>query len=484
MKKVTLFILLIDFFQLSIAQEHYEQQLNISGVLPELAMTANHAPRTEAGTGALMPWANRLWVITYVAHMKGTGAGTGLYEINDQFKLRRREESLVGTYANRLIHGPSHQLIIGPYLIDTLGNVRTIDGVKEYRLAATMLHLTDPKNMVYFLSMEGDFFEVNINTLETKYLFDLKKELMEPAGSKPHFKSGFTHQGRVVVANNSYNEKDFNREWQAGRLAEWNGKEWVILEKTAFTEVYANTGFGQPMFATGWDNRSVILKALINGEWKRYRLPKSSYAFDQTSLTEWMRIREVETERALMDCHGIFYEISYHTYGNGIWGIRPISNHLRVIPDFCSWKGMLVLRGNQATPMQFSKDRFDRNPLAGQPQAGLWFGKTDDLWSFGKPAGSGGVWLADDVVAEEASDPYLMIGFDKKVLHLQNLSSVDVEFTLQVDFIGNGDFVDYKTVKVTADGYLPYEFPAAFSAHWIRLKSNKNCRATAYFIYS
>ena len=111
MKKVTLFILEIGFYQLSIAQKFYEQQINISGAFPGIVMTANHVPRTEAGMGGLMSWAYRLWVITYVAHMKGTGAGTGLYEIDDQFKLRRREESAVGTYANRLIHGATHQLI-------------------------------------------------------------------------------------------------------------------------------------------------------------------------------------------------------------------------------------------------------------------------------------------------------------------------------------------------------------------------------------
>ncbi len=39
-------------------------------------MVADHSPRTEAGTGALMPWANRLWVITYVAHTSWSGSGT------------------------------------------------------------------------------------------------------------------------------------------------------------------------------------------------------------------------------------------------------------------------------------------------------------------------------------------------------------------------------------------------------------------------
>jgi len=35
---------------------------------------------------------------------------------------------------------------------------------------------------------------------------------------------------------------------------------------------------------------------------------------------------------------------------------------------------------------------FDNNLVTGQAQSGLWFGKTDDLWSWGKPKGWGGPW--------------------------------------------------------------------------------------------
>lgn len=456
---------------------------NVDGIFPELAMVADHSPRTEAGIGALMPWANRLWAITYVAHLAPTGSGTGLYEISNDLVLKKHPASIVGTYANRLIHTESMQLAIGPYLIDTLANVRLIEEFRNHRLAATMTHLTDPENKLYYLAMEGEFFEVDVHTLEVKQLFQLMDELKEPKGSKPHFKSGFTAHGRVVVCNNSYNVKDYNGEWKAGRLAEWTGTgDWKIIEETAFTEVWAAGSFGRPMLSTGWDNISVILRAYINGEWKRYRLPKGSRTFDETSCTEWMRIREVETERALMDCHGLFYEIGMHTYGNELWAIRPVASHLRVIPDFCSWRGMLIFGGNQATPMKFGPQ--DRNPLAGQSQAGLWFGKTDDLWRFGKPTGHGGVWYQTEVKRDELSDPYLMTGFDKKSVHLYHDAREPVDFTIQTDFMGNGDFKDYKTITVKPDEYFHFEFPDAYSANWMRLKINKSCKATAMIIYN
>ncbi len=34
--------------------------------------------------------------------------------------------------------------------------------------------------------------------------------------------------------------------------------------------------------------------------------------------TEWPRTREIEHERFLMDCHGMFYEFSPWAYGNRV----------------------------------------------------------------------------------------------------------------------------------------------------------------------
>ncbi|MBZ0297775.1 MAG: hypothetical protein K8L99_34790, partial [Anaerolineae bacterium] len=114
----------------------------------------------------------------------------------------------------------------------------------------------------------------------------------------------------------------------------------------------------------------------------------------------------------------------------------------------------------------------------------LWFGKTDDLWSFGKPSGWGGVWWEDEVKAGEASDPYLMTGFDKKVLHLTHEADDAVAFRIEVDFLGNGSWKTYGQLTVPRGGYLHHEFPSAFSVHWVRLVPQANCRATAYLTYT
>lgn len=461
--------------------------MNVSGVFPHLALTSELGPpRTECGVGALMAWADRLWVVTYVSHTKTSGVGTGLYEIDAELRMNKREESRVGTYTNRYIHFASNQLIIGPHVIDTARNVRTIEPLVDVRLCATMAHLDNPDTMVYMLGMEGEFFEMNVHTLEVKQLFDLVQEFDLPKGyartptDYAHFKAGYSAFGRVVVTNNTYDRFDFEGNEGAGRLAEWDGKQWKVLERTAFVEVTGRGNFAGTIFAMGWDRSSAILKVYTqaNDTWSRYRLPKASHTFDHMWQTEWPRIRETEHERFLMDCHGMFYELSPWAYGNQIWGIRPISTHLWVMGDFCSYRGMLVLGNDSASP------HGGANPLAGEPQSNLWFGKTDDLWQFGKPAGWGGPWWQSAVQADIPSDPYLMTGFDKKVLHLTHESSATVTFTVEVDFLGSGVWKKYDTFMVEPDGYLHHEFPDGFSAHWMRIKADCACVATAHCIYT
>ncbi len=147
-----------------------------SGVVPRLALKAGLGPpRSECGVGALMAWADRLWAISYVSSLRNSGVATGLYEIDEQLRMTKRPESRTGVFANRFIHFPSNQLIIGPHVIDAERNVRTIEGL-EMRITATMAHLHDPKNKVYMLGMEGEYYEMNVHKLDCTRLFDLDSE--------------------------------------------------------------------------------------------------------------------------------------------------------------------------------------------------------------------------------------------------------------------------------------------------------------------
>jgi hypothetical protein len=158
--------------------------------------------------------------------------------------------------------------------------------------------------------------------------------------------------------------------------------------------------------------------------------------------------------------------------------VRPISTHLRIIPDYCSWRGYLVLAGNQTTPIH------DANPYVGQPQANLWFGISDDLWRFGKPAGWGGPWRNTAVTAGEPSDPFLMTGYEHKVIHLTHDAAETVTFEVDVDFLGDGSWCLCETVEVEPGGYSARILPTGFSAHWVRVRASVDCRATAQLCYT
>ena len=453
---------------------------HVNGVFPHLAVVADAVPkRTETGIGALMPWADRLWFVTYVAHKRGAGSGTGLFSIDADLRLSKHPQSVVGTYADRMIHSESDQLIIGPHIIDVDGNVRTFESLVNTRLTAVMRHLTEPERLVYFQGMEGEFIEADVHTLRTRFLYDLRKELGFEGKVRLHFKDAFTGHGRVVVANNTYERSDYAGTTADGRLAEWDGYTWTVLERCQFNAVTGRTGIGPAIFATGADNASAILNVYLpTTGWRRYRLPKATHTQDHSVTTEWPRIREVESERWLMDCSGMFYELPPMQYGDCVWGVRPVCSHLRIIGDFCSWRGMLVLAGDQTTPIN------DSNLFVGQPQANLWFGKTDDLWQFGPPTGWGGPWRRTPVQACEPSDPFLMTGFRSKCLHMTHQGGGPAIFLVEVDFLGDGEWHSYEEFAVPDGGYVHHEFPTGFSAHWVRLTSDVDCIATAHFVYT
>ncbi|SEW53130.1 hypothetical protein [Chitinophaga arvensicola] len=471
------------------------KRLQVSGVYPHLALfneggsTACSGDGAEGGIGAVTPWAGQLWMVTYSPHCP-TGSSDKLYSISKDLDITIHPESVGGTPANRLIHRESAQLITGSYFIDSTGKVRVVPlSVMPGRMTATARHLADPANMVYFYDMEGKVYEVNVHTLAAKKLFE-----------KPvpgwHGKGAYTGQHRFIVANNGeeavfkINKADLeagdlpqNSE-EKGILASWDGKKWSVIERKQFTDVtgpggiYGAPNDAAPVWSIGWDKRSVILKLLDGGEWYTYRLPKAAHTYDGIGgwYTEWPRIREVGNNNMLMDMHGMFYNFPKTFSRANSAGIAPVSNHLRYVPDFCYWNGQLVLATDETTILQ--------NPMAGRSQSNLWFGSWEELKSWGPANGWGGPWINDTVKAGQASDAFLLNGFDKKILHLSHDVNEAVTFTLETDKAGNNQWQPYKTITVPAKGYQYFIFPAGFSSAWIRIKADKSCIASAFFHFS
>ena len=126
-----------------LAQGENARPVSVAGVYPSLTMYNNEG---ECGTGAVVPWAGRLWVITYAPH-KPQGSSDKLYEITPDLKQIIRPESIGGTPANRMIHKESKQLNIGPYFIDQKRKVRVIPYTSmPGRHTGAARHLKDPAN--------------------------------------------------------------------------------------------------------------------------------------------------------------------------------------------------------------------------------------------------------------------------------------------------------------------------------------------------
>ena len=69
-----------------------ERPLSVNGVFPNLTVMAKGTGSdSETGIGALIPWAEKLWAVGYVAHIRGEGLG--LYEISDNMTMRRHPAS-------------------------------------------------------------------------------------------------------------------------------------------------------------------------------------------------------------------------------------------------------------------------------------------------------------------------------------------------------------------------------------------------------
>ncbi len=480
--------------------------LCISGVYPHLTVYGVYRQNgahllehhQECGIGAIVPWGGQLWMVNYAPH-RPRGSDHKLFSIDPTLKtLSIHPESVGGTPAGRMIHHESKQLLIGHYLIGENGKVRVISpNEMPMRVTAITRHLTDPANQVYYIDMEGSIWEANVHTLAVKKLFH-----------KPvpgwHGKGGYVAQGRLVVSNNGElaagTYKDVlvggpaESDEEAGVLAEWNGKDWRIIERRQYTDVTGPAGIAggggdnDPIWAIGWDRRSLRLKLLEGGEWHTYLLPKASLCNNARHgwYTEWPRIREITNGRWMMDMHGMFFDFPKTFSTKNSAGLAPIASHLRYIPDFCSWNGRLVLATDETS--------IQGNKLAGQPQTNLWFGSYEDLKDWGPASGYGGPWVEDQVTANTPSAPFLVAGFERRMLHMAigrnsggkpsgpQVPQEDkpVVFTLQTDVKGNGQWVDHSNVTVPADGYVGYVLPDDFHATWLRVKTDRDCIATAF----
>lgn len=449
-----------------------KQFRSFSGIYPHLAWTNGSEKKQdlECGLGALVPWCGKLWYITYPTHSP-YGSGDKLYVLDEGMTSTVHPLSVGGTHANRMIHKESNQLIIGPYFIDASGEVRVVTPDRmEGRLTGVARHLTDPDNKVYFYTMESGIYEVDVHTLEVTTLYRDPNYVL--GDDRPyllpgvHGKGAYTGQGRLVVSNNGL----------GGVLAEWNGQgdagqraSWTIIDANKYTEVtgpgglYGSPDEAAPLWALGWDAKSVLLNVCDRGTWRRYRLPMGSYTHsaDDGWFTEWPRIRDIGMDNWLMDMFGMLYEFPPSFSHEHTRGIRPISVHHKMIVDYDHWNGHLVLGCNDASTQA--------NPMTGKCQSNLIFTTFDKLKEFGQPAGWGSLWANEPVQAGQTSEPFHFAGYERRVLHLSHSETTPFRLIVELDIDGNDIWTPYTELEAAAGGYVYHLFPSDLDAEWIRV---------------
>jgi len=500
----------------AIAARADEQPVSFGGRYPNLAVSNSSG---ECGIGAVVPWAGRLWLVTYAPHAR-SGSDDKLYEIDDRLHLTARPESVGGTPAARFIHGPTGQLLIGPYLIDAQGGVRAVSpSVMEGRLSAAARHPTDPAGKVLVYDMEGLLYELDVKTLEARLV---------AARAAPgwHGKGMYAGQGVVVVANNGEHAaglKNFEpflyaipntRESQAdaGVLAEWSPAEgpkaWRLIRRRQFTDVTGPGGIDgpptpdAPLWAVGWDDKSVLLmvrsaSAAAAGKdpWRSFRLPKACSSFDGDHgwHTEWPRIREVvpaadgRPARYLLTMHGGWYDFPGTFSGTSSGGIRPLCSHLKITADVAPWsldgKPAIVFGCDDAAKSGFKNElQNPRNDLTGRSNSNLWFTTWDGLSCLGRPSGAGYVWKRESIQAGVPSDSMLLAGYDRGVVHIAHDGDATATFTVSTGC--EDDWETLGVVTVPAHGYAWFVLPTEGRGDWVRITADRDLPgATAVFRY-
>lgn len=499
-----LLLLLLTFFHSCIQEkDEREAPLQISGIYPHLAMYNNE---DECGTGAVVPWNERLWVITYGPHLP-MGSSDKLYEITPDLEQIIRPESIGGTPANRMVHKESNQLFIGPYAIDSFGEVRVISYEEMTgRHTGNARHLYIPDSMIYYGTMEEGFYEVNVYSLGVTTLFEDSYNL-EPAQygqllPGAHGKGLYSGQGVLVFSNNGESSVEAREKFdvESGVLAEWDGNKWKVIRRAQFVEVTGPGGiFGNtnpetdPIWVTGWDHKSALVGSRNAGtrQWEFFRIPKASHSYDGAHgwNTEWPRIRDIGTSEDpvhLMTMHGMFWWFPSTFDSGSAIGIRPASAYLKVIGDFARWKDQIVFGCDDAARKEFLNKRSIKGEIhgAGQSNSNLWWLSPEKIDDLGPVTANGAVWLNEILASASVSEAFLMAGWSERNAWVSNKGRSEATLIFQLDESGKGEWTDYLEFSIGPDEDLHFSLPPELNSEWIRVKTKHNFTGSVQFSYA
>lgn len=491
-------------------QQRAGEKTSISGIYPHLAV---YNQGNECGIGAVVPWNESLWLITYSPHQP-QGSSDKLYEITPGLQQIIRPESIGGTPANRMIHAETNQLFVGPYVINQEGHVRTIPyTVAPGRHTAVARHLTNPEHQVILATMEEGFYEVDMDDLQVSTFYrDGHEDGRVVNATSPsqgegsyaalygaHGKGAYSGQGVLVYSNNGEASQEALRQFdiESGSLSEWDGQRWKLIRRNQFVEVTGPGGIygngdleNDPIWTTGWDHKSLIVGVRKEGTWAFFRLPKASHSYDGAHgwNTEWPRIRDIGTSEEpdyLMTMHGMFWRFPSAFASDQSAGIRPRSSYLKVIGDFARWNDQIVFGCDDSAQKEFLNTRKHKGGIGGpgQSNSNVWFVDPSLLDQLGPTTAHGAVWLKEDVMIGEWSEPFLFAGWSGRSAWIVNHGLSDMTLTVEVDLHGDGQWIVLDTIMLAAGQSQMLPFEPEQSGEWIRMQAHQNGRMTVSFNY-
>ena len=407
---------------------------------------------------ALIPYGDYLWVAT-----RPYG---GIYTVDESFELRLRYEypGYRDTWG-RAYHEETDKAIIGRYVIEgeEVVELPPSDTGRHYTAAACRCPPTigDPDRHMIVADYGGRLARVNMETYE----------VVELAGTP----EGRAHPQELAAIGNYVIVP--GADWKEYGLWKYDGAALTKVFDEPHITVYTGGYEANPWcFALGFDALSAILSATPDGDtWYRYRLPR---CWPHREIEHvWCRTRQVEGLGVLMDVLGQFMLLCPQR--TNLWGaglpfiVAPVSRHIGDVHDFCSFNSLLAVARYGACYVHARREY-----TYGTPWSGLDFYRLEDIWSFGKPMGFGGVWKDTSVDADQYSDPFLVYGFERKTIHLWTDTAGD--FTIEVDPVGDGSWKVYDTVSLGAGEYTAYIMTG--DAVWVRFKFSAAAKVGAWLV--
>lgn len=458
---------------------------------------------SEFGVSALMPWADRLFVNTYLsasnddtgsanADNGDNGAGSGLFSI-DKSRRVTAEHIDGGCHTGRYVHKETNYLFMGSCRISPDGTVTPIPkfqpgGEFGYeRVTAYCRALNDTTTTVLAFTMNGLLYSVDIATLNVTFVpnGNAATALGVNAGI-PHGKSAWkttASGGRILVSFNNDPSTGY------GRIGSFDGTTWTNKRpntgsagngqtdrgNAAFINISGGYGTDACVFATGHDDKSVLLEVfdLSDNSTTEFRLPFGGDMWQAYFQQEWMRCRQVESERMLLDAYGMFWEIAPQRWGSTpfVPRIRALGQHSRIVPDFAIWDGALVLAGNHHSSI------YGNYSDSGQSSGSLLFLDSIDELRRNPPRGYGYWWRNDAVNAAGESVPMCAAGMGDACIHLNNHTGTATTITIYAWLRDRK--VTLGTVSLGANAYDKFLVPTGYRCDWFSVASSAATTLTA-----